>query len=258
MTFWEHLEALRWSLVRVAVVLFVLAIGFFIAMPYIFDSVVLGPTTSDFFLYRWLAGLGGSDAGWRGMLMPDFGDKFAVKIININVASQFMTHMSTAFWFALAVAFPYLIFEIWRFVQPALTARERRNVGWAFAGGTVMFFVGCAVGYAVVFPLAFRFLTQYHVGNIIENQISLNSYMSNFLTLIFVMGIVFELPLLVRLLSRLGLVKRAFLKKYRRHAVIVLLVVAAVITPSGDPFTMMVVFLPLYLLYELGIKLARK
>lgn len=253
MSFWGHLESLRWSLMRVVGVLIIFMIACFCVMPYLFDNFVLAPTTSDFFLYKGLARLGGG--GW---LLPDFSDdSFAVDIININVASQFLTHITTSFWFALILAFPYLIFEAWRFVQPALFEHERRNIGRAFLGGTFMFFLGCAVGYCLVFPFTFRFLTEYQLSGAITNQISLNSYMNNFLMMVFVMGLVFELPLLSWLLSKMGLVYKSTFKKYRKYAVVVLLILAALITPSGDPFTLMVVFLPLYLLYELGIKFAR-
>ena len=214
MSFWGHLEELRRTLFRVVAVLLVFMIACFCVMPDLFDSFVLGPTTSDFFLYRWLSNLGGT-----GMFLPDFSnDDFAVEIININVASQFLTHISTSFWFALVLMFPYLIFEVWRFVQPALFENERRSVGLAFLGGTVMFFLGCAVGYCLVFPFTFRFLTEYQLSASIVNQISLNSYMGNFLMLVFVMGIVFELPLLAWLLSKLGLVNKTFFRTYRRHA----------------------------------------
>ena len=196
--------------------------------------------------------------GGGNPLLPDFSnDHFSVELININVASQFLTHISTSFWFALVLIFPYLTFEIWRFVQPALFDNEKKSVGLAFAFGTFMFFLGCAVGYFLVFPFTFRFLTEYQLSPLITNQISLTSYMGNFLMLIFVMGIVFELPLLAWLLSKLGLVTKTFFRKYRKHAVVVLLVLSAVITPTGDPFTLMIVFLPLYLLYELSIKIVR-
>ena len=226
MTFWEHLEVLRWSLMRVVIVLLVFVVGCFMAMPYIFDDFVLGPTSSDFFLYRWLSGLP----------FFNFADKsFHVDIININVASQFMTHITTSFWFSLVLIFPYLIFEIWKFIRPALFKNEKKSIGFAFGFGTFMFFLGCAVGYCLVFPFTFRFLTEYQISESITNQINLNSYMGNFLMMIFVMGVVFELPLLSWVLSRLGIVDREFLKKYRRHAVVVLLVLSAIITPSGDP-----------------------
>ena len=177
MTFWDHLEALRWMLVRVVAVLFIFMVVCFCAMPYLFDHVVLAPTSSDFPLYRWLSRLGS-----LGPFFPDFSnDNYHVDIININVASQFLTHISTSFWFALVLMFPYLVFEVWRFVQPALFDNERRSVGWAFLFGTCMFFLGCLLGYSVVFPFTFRFLTEYQLSAAITNQISLNSYMGNFL-----------------------------------------------------------------------------
>ena len=253
MTFWGHLEVLRWSIMRVGIALVVCMIGCFVAMPHIFDSFILGPASSDFFLYKWLSGLHGT-----GGIFPDFSRDFSVDIININVASQFTTHISTSFWLALVIVFPYLIYEIWKFISPALFPDERKNVRLAFFFGTFMFYLGCAVGYGVVFPFTFRFLTEYQVSTEIVNQISLNSYMGNFLMMVFVMGLVFEIPLLAWVLSAIGVVNKDFLKKYRRHAVVVLLILAAVITPTGDPFTLMVVFLPLYLLYELSIKVVRK
>ena len=253
MSFWGHLEVLRWSLVRIAAVVVVLMVGFFIAMPHIFDAFVLGPTSSDFFLYKWLGNLGGIP------LMPDFSSSdYKVDIININVATQFMTHITTSFWFALVLAFPYAIYEIWRFISPALYENEKGSLRTAFLFGTVMFLAGCAVGYCFIFPFTFRFLTEYQISTEITNQISLNSYMGSFLMMIFIMGVVFEMPLVAMILSRFGIVNRSFLKKYRRHAVVILLVLAAAITPTGDPFTLMLVFLPLYLLYELSILLVRK
>ena len=194
-----------------------------------------------------------------GPFFPNFGnDNFAVDIININVASQFLTHITTSFWFAFILSFPYLIYELWKFIKPALYKNEEKYIGFAFLFGTAMFYIGCTLGYSLVFPFTFRFLTEYQLSEAITNQISLSSYMGNFMMMILVMGIVFELPLLVWILSGLGVVNKAFLKKFRRHAVVVLLILAAIITPSGDPFTLMTVFLPLFMLYEFGIMLARK
>ena len=243
MTFWDHLEVFRGGSLRIIGVLLVLMVGTFSLMTKFYDPFVLGPTSDQFFLYR---------------LLPNFRGEFHVDIININVASQFLTHVSTSFWFALVLAFPYVIWEIWRFVSPALYKNEKKPVRFAFLFGTGMFYLGCAVGYCVVFPFTFRFLTEYQLSADIVNQISLNSYMSNFLTLVFVMGLVFEMPLLIWLLSNMGLIDKSFLRKYRRHAIVILVILAAIITPSGDPFTLTVVFLPLYMLYELGILLARK
>ena len=253
MSFWGHLEALRWVLVRVAVVLAVLVVAAFIAMPYVFDSFILGPTTSDFFLYRFFASL-----GTRIPFLPDFGDQdFSVSIININVASQFMTHISTSFWLALVLVFPYLIYEIWKFIRPALFPKEVSSMRTAFVMGTGMFYLGCAVGYCIVFPFTFRFLVEYQISasDLVVNQINLNSYIGIFIMMIFVMGVVFELPLLAWILSKLGLIHKDMLRKFRKYAVVALLVLAAVITPTGDPFTLSLVFIPLYLLYELSIAL---
>ena len=153
------------------------------------------------------------------------------------------------------LVFPYLIYQIWKFVRPALFPQEVRNMRTAFLLGTGMFYVGCAVGYCIVFPFTFRFLVEYQLSASVVNQISLNSYISTFLIMVFIMGAVFELPLLAWILSKLGLVDKDMLKKYRKYAVVALLVLAAVITPTGDPFTLSLVFIPLYLLYELSIAL---
>lgn len=253
LTFWEHLDVLRTSLFRILGFIFVAFVGSFIIMPYIFDDFILGATSSDFFLYKIFASIG------HLPFTPDFSDAdFKVDIININVASQFMTHMSTSFWMSVIISFPYILYEIWRFIRPALLPEETKNVSTAFLFGTFMFFLGCSIGYTLVFPLTFRFLTQYTLGQEIVNQINLNSYISMFLMLIMVMGIVFELPLLAWVLSKLGLINKNLLKKYRRYAVVALLILAAVITPSGDPFTLMIVFLPLYFLYELSIKVVKE
>ena len=242
MSFWDHLEVFRGSLIRIVIILLVFMVISFLALPYIYNPVILGPTHGDFFLYRWL---------------PIFKPGFSCEIININVASQFMTHVTTSFWLALVLSFPVLIYELWKFVSPALYKNESRPVGFAFFFGTAMFYLGCVIGYCIIFPFMFRFLTEYELSAEITNQINLGSYMHSFLMMIFVMGLVFELPLLIWLLSRLGIIDRSFLRKYRRHAIVILLVLAAIITPSGDPFTLMVTFTPLYLLYELGILLAR-
>lgn len=254
MTFWGHVEALRSVLLRAGVVLAVLTGVFFLLMPDIFDSVILAPTRGDFVLYRLFDRLGA-----ESLLMPDLGGgDFHVELINIQLASQFFIHMSTSFWLAVVFAFPIIIYMVWGFVAPALYQGERKGVGKAFLLGNVMFFIGVAVGYFVVFPVTLRFLADYQVSAEVPNQISLDSYMDNFTVLILVMGIVFELPLLAWLLGRMGLVSRSFFRAYRRHAVAVLLILAAVITPTGDPFTLMVVFLPVYGLWEFSAMLVPK
>ncbi|MCF0160698.1 MAG: twin-arginine translocase subunit TatC [Bacteroidaceae bacterium] len=245
MTFWEHLEILRWSLFHIVCIMAVVTIGTFISMPYIFDDFILAPTSSDFFVYQFINKI--------GMGIIGFNDGFKVDIININVASQFMTHISTSLQLAAVITFPAIVYEIWKYIRPALFPSEVKHLRWAFMGGTIMFFIGCAIGYLLVFPFTFRFLTEYELSSNIQNQINLQSYIDNFTMMILVMGIVFEMPLLAWLLSQLGILRKSMLREYRRHAIVVLMVAAAFITPSGDPFTLMLVFIPLYLLYELSI-----
>lgn len=250
MSFWAHVDALRSVLLRAGGVVVALTAVFFVAMPKIFDTVILAPTRGDFVLYRLFDRLGASGGG---LLMPDLGGgDFHVDLINIQLASQFFIHMSTSFWLAVVFAFPVIIYLLWGFVAPALYSGERRGVRRAFLLGNIMFFIGVAVGYFVVFPVTLRFLADYQVSALVPNQISLDSYMDNFLVLILVMGLIFELPLVAWLLGRMGLLSRGFFRRFRRHAVAVLLILAAVITPTGDPFTLMVVFLPIYCLWEMS------
>lgn len=248
MSFWDHLEDFRWTLLRSVIALFIFTIAGFIAMPYIYDSVIMAPARGDFFLYRYLCIITSAIP-----FIPDFcDDSFIVKVININLPSQFFRHISTSFWLALILTFPYLMFEVWKFIRPALYENEKKNMRWVLLFGTIMFFIGCLLGYSMVFPITLRFLATYQLSPDIENTISLDSYMDNFLMLIFIMGIVFELPLVSWFLSQLGFINRSFFTNYRKYAIVVLLIAAAAITPSGDPFTLAVVFFPLYLLYELS------
>ena len=248
MSFWDHIDALRAVLIRIVAVLVVATIVLFCMMPSIFDSVILAPCHGDFVLYRLFERMT-SSVSW----LPQFTTNgFEVELINIKLASQFFIHMSTSFWLALVLTFPFVLYELWTFISPALYHNEKQGVKTAFFIGCFMFFLGVLVGYFVVFPVTLRFLADYHVSQMVPNQISLDSYMDTFLMLIFVMGIIFELPLVAWLLGVLGVLHRRFFRTYRRHAIIVLLVLAALITPTGDPFTLMVVFLPIYLLFELS------
>lgn len=248
MSLWDHVDALRSVLIKMAVVLMVAMGVLFVYMPQLFDSVILAPCHGDFILYRLFEKI---TAGIP--FAPQFTSQgFEVQLINIRLASQFFIHMSTSFWLALVLSFPVMLYLLWTFVSPALYPHEKRGFKMAFALGNVMFFLGIVVGYVVVFPVTLRFLADYHVSQLVPNQISLDSYIDTFLMLIFMMGIVFELPLLAWALGKLGLLYRHFFKAYRRHAIVVLLVLAAIITPTGDPFTLCVVFLPIYLLYELS------
>ncbi len=253
MSFWEHLDDLRGVLIKIAVVLVIAAVALFIWMPDIFDRVILAPCSSDFALYRWIDRLAATIPG-----MSELGGDFHVDLINIQLASQLYIHLSTSFWLAVVLTFPIILYLLWTFIAPALYQNERRGVRRAFLFGVFMFYLGVAVGYFLVFPIILRFLADYHVSQLVPNQVSLDSYMDNFLMMVFFMGVVFELPLLCWLLGNIGVLHRDFFSKYRRHAIVALVVLAAIITPTGDLFTLSVVFLPLYILYEASALLVPK
>lgn len=249
LTFWDHLDELRATLFRIIIALFVLGIGYFIAMPWLFDHVIMAPCYNDFIFYQFLHWIGES------LHLTDdfFTQYFEVKLININLAAPFFIHISTSLWMAVVTVTPYILYEIWRFIRPALYPQERKGVKKALTLGAGMFFLGVLLGYFMVYPLTLRFLSTYELSSAIQNQISLNSYIDNFMMLVLCMGLAFELPLVTWLLSLLGIINKSFLRKYRRHAAVIIVVVAAIITPTGDPFTLTAVSLPLYLLYELSI-----
>jgi sec-independent protein translocase protein TatC len=254
LTFWDHLDDLRRMLIRSFGAVLVLSIAFFVFMPRIFDSVVMGPCFGEFPPYRWIsdavAGFG-MDAGFSD-------SNFKLDILNLKLASQFMIHLWAAFLFGLLVAFPYILFELWRFVAPALFKKERRSFKVAFLLASILFYTGLATGYFLIFPITLRFLAGYEITTLVSNQISLDSYVNSFASIIFSMGLVFEFPVLALILSGLGLVKRSFFSQYRKHAIVVLVIIAAIITPTGDPFTLTLVTLPLWGLYELSALLVKK
>lgn len=254
LTFWDHLEDLRHLLFRVLGAMFVASIAFFILMPQIFDSVIMAPCFGDFPIYRLFCDITKHFSDDTTFCDPTF----QIQIINIRLAAQFMIHMQMAFLLGLMASFPYLLFEIWRFIAPALYDKEKKSFRLAFTLSSFLFYAGVCLSYFLVFPITLRFLAGYQLTNLVSNQLSLDSYISNFITLNMLMGLVFELPMLALILSKLGVVRRRFFRKYRKHAIVVLLVLAAVITPTGDPFTLMIVALPLYVLYEISALLVKK
>ena len=249
LTFWEHLDVLRWALARIVGLWFVLAIGFFIAMPYIFDPVIMGPCHDNFVFYGFLRKIG----EMFNLTGDFFTQRFDIKLQNINLAAPFFVHLTTSFVLSIVILVPYIFWEIWLFISPALYPNEAAGVRKALLLGNIMFYIGMAVGYFMVYPLALRFLSTYDLSDNIDTLISLNSYIDNFMMLVLAMGIAFELPLVTWLLSLFGLLTRSTLREYRRHAIVVIVIAAAIITPTGDPFTLTAVALPLYALYELSI-----
>ena len=237
MTFWDHLDVLRSSLIRMGVAVVAFAVVAFVMKETLF-SVVLAPRSSDFVTYRLL----GVDA-------------FSLHLMNTGLTEQFMIHMRTALYAGLLLASPYILYELFRFVSPGLYRHERRYAVWIVGAAYVMFLVGTLVNYFVVFPLTVRFLGTYQVSPDVANMLTLQSYIDTLLGMNLVMGVVFELPVVCGLLGRMQLITSHMMSEYRRHAIVGILIVAAIITPTTDVFTLFVVALPIYLLYELSIQI---
>ena len=239
LTFWDHLEALRMSLLRMLAVIAVVAVVAFAFKEMLFD-IVLAPRDGSFVTYR----------------MMGAGD-FRLHLMNTGLTEQFMIHVRTAAYAGLLVASPYVLYELFRFVSPALYADERHGAMWIVGAAYIMFIVGTLINYFLVFPLTVRFLGTYQVSADVDNMLTLQSYVDTLLSMSLVMGIVFELPVVCWTMDRLGLLDRETMKQFRRHAVVAVMVVAAVITPTTDAFTLLVVAVPIYLLYELSVLTVR-
>ena len=233
MSFWDHLEELRGTLFRSIIALCVFAVLGFVFKKPLFRIILL-PASPDFFIYRFL--------NWD----------FSLEMINVEMAAQFFVHLSAAFGAALIIAFPYLVWEIWRFVAPALYDNEKKAVRGAFLMATGFFYMGVAVGYVLVLPACVQFFMNYSVSPEVTNAITIGSYMSMFTSTVLLVGVAFEFPTVIWALSRLGLLDRGQLRSGRRYAIVAVLVLAAIVTPA-DPLSMVIVAAPLYLLYEISI-----
>lgn len=242
-TFWDHLDILRGVLIKIVAVMIVLGVAAFFAMPWIFENIIMAPCSPDFPTAKLFDSI-------AALMDDNIGGDVSIDIVSIELASQLFMHFSSSCWVALIVGFPIIIYLLWGFVAPALYPHEKQGIRTAFFFGNVMFYLGVATGYFLVFPLTVKFLAGYQLSSAIRPMVTLTSYMDNFYTLLLMMGVVFELPLLAWLLGKMGLLTRDFFKTYRRHAIVVLLIVAAVITPTGDPFSLFLVFIPIYALWE--------
>ena len=239
MSFWDHLEDLRKSIIHVVLALVGTTVVLFLFKNLLFDGIILAPTHEEFWFYRLL------------------GMDFSLSLVNLEVAAQFMIHMKVTFLLGLVVSFPYLIYEVWKFIAPALYDNEKKAVKGAFALSSGLFYLGVAVGYLIVFPVMLYFFANYQVSADIPNTFSLSSYISLLISTVLAFGIVFEFPTVIALLSALGIVTKEMLRGFRKHAVCVVLILAAIITPTGDPFSLLVCSIPIYILYELSILMCR-
>lgn len=254
MTFFDHLDALRGHLFRSAIVIAIFAFVAFIYKSFIFDDVILALQHQDFWTYRMSCKISHFlHLGDRLCL----GSKLEFILINYKMAGQFMTHMIVACISGIILAFPYILYEFWRFLKPALQAKERSVAKKFVFIGSGLFMIGVVFGYYIIAPLTVQFLGNYHVSQAVHNNISLGSYISTVTMIVITAGIVFELPLLVYFLARIGLVGPDLMKSYRKHSIVAILFISAIITPPNVASQVLVAF-PLLILYEISIVIARK
>ena len=239
LTFWEHLDVLRGSIIRMLVAAVAAGVAAFVLKDWLF-AMVLAPSGSDFVTYR-LLGV----------------EPFKIELVNTGLTEQFMIHMKVALAAGVLMASPYILYLLFRFVSPALYDNERRCSVRLTLAAYVMFMLGVAVNYFVVFPLTVRFLGTYQVSTDVHNLLTISSYVDTLAMMSIVFGIVFEIPVVSWLLARFGLLKSAWMGRYRRHALVAIVAVAAVITPTSDVFTLTLVSLPIWLLYEASVLIVK-
>lgn len=249
MSFLSHLEELRWHLVRSVIVISVAAVVFFLNKSFLFDDVLLAPKDPNFITYRALCHVSQKF---------NLGDDLCVtqseyKLISTDLSAQFTTHMWTAFVAGLIVGFPYLIWELWKFIKPALNVNEKKYARGIVSYTSFLFLFGVAFGYYVITPMTVSFLGSYQVSSMVQNTITLDSFIGTVTSMTLITGLIFELPIVVYFLTKIGILNPSFMRTYRRHAVVIILVIAAIITPTSDATTLMLVAVPLYVLYELSI-----
>jgi sec-independent protein translocase protein TatC len=248
MSFLDHLEELRWHLIRSIVAILVFTVVAFVSKDFVFGVLILGPAKTDFFTYRILC------------LLGDYLDISTLCIDKLNftlqsrqMTGQFAMHITSSFVVGFIVAFPYVFWEIWRFVKPGLYEKEISAAKGSIWVVTTLFALGILFGYYIISPLSINFLANYQLDPSIQNQFDITSYISTLIMMVLASGLMFQLPVVVYVLTKIGILTPAFMRTYRRHAVVFILIVAAFITPSPDIFSQMLVAIPLYILYEASI-----
>lgn len=253
MSFLEHLEELRWHIIRSLLAIVVVGIVLFLNKSFIFDQVILAPKNPDFWTYKIMCQLGDL-LHWSGLCTTEI----SFTLTNIDLSAQFMIHLQIAFVLGLIFTFPYIFWEFWRFVKPALFEGEQRQASGAVVAASMLFYLGVLFGYYLIVPFTVNFLGSYQVSEEVKNNINLSSYIDTVTGLSFSCGLVFEFPLLIYFLAKVGLTTHELLSQYRKMALVIILLVAAVITPSPDMFSQTLVAVPLYGLFEIGIIISRK
>lgn len=252
MTFLEHLEELRWHLIRAFSAVILVAIVAFIFKNIVFDQIILAPKNPAFFTNQLLCRLGNMVAIPKLCINAE-----PFQLISIKMAGQFTMHITTSIFAGIIVAFPYIFWEFWQFLKPALYEKEVKHTRGAVSISSLLFLTGVLFGYFIIAPLSVHFLGSYNVSSEVINQINLKSYIGTITSVTLASGVTFELPVLIYFLSKAGLVTPEFLVRYRRHAIVLILILAATITPP-DIFSLILVTFPLLILYEAGILISKK
>ena len=253
MSFLDHLEIFRWHLIRSAIAVLFFAIIAFIFKDIVFDVILLGPKDPNFPTYKALCAI----SQYLGLEDALCLKESPFTLMNITMSGQFSTHVTTSIFAGFIVAFPYVFWEFWRFIRHALHANESTMARGIVFFSSVLFLLGVLFGYYVIAPLSVNFLGSYQVSSTVANQITLSSFISTVTTVSFANGIIFELPILVYFLTKIGLLTPEFMRVYRKHAILVILILAAVITPP-DVTSQILVSLPLIVLYEISIKISAR
>ena len=248
MSFLDHLEELRWHLVRSVVGILVLSVIAFLSKSIIFDKIIFGPAQPSFLTYKGLCAI--SEAIRLGSRLCI--DKIGFEVINLELAGQFLVHLKVSFVAGFVIAFPYVFWEFWRFVKPGLHRDEIQYTRWIVFFASLLFFMGISFGYFIMMPFAVNFFSNYSISGTVANTFSLTNYVGFITMFVLAAGILFELPMIVYFLSKLGLVTPDIMRHYRKHAFVVILLVSALITPA-DVGTQMLIATPVYFLYEISI-----
>ncbi len=250
MNFWEHLETLRWHILRSVVAVFIATVVAFLAKGFLFDVVLLAPRNPDFITNAYLFRLAEL---WS---MPALKiNQVPLNLQSIQLSGQLGVHITVSLVAGIIIAFPYVFYQIWSFISPALHKNEKRYANLAIFSVSLLFFVGVLFGYYIIAPLAIDFLGTYNVSSAVKNTINVKSYIGTITSLVLSSGVVFELPVFMYFLVKVGIVDAPFLRKYRRQSIVAIMTLSAILTPP-DPFSLLLVSLPLYLLYELSILIA--
>ncbi len=251
MTFLDHLEELRWHIIRSVIAILIFTVVAFIMAPWVFNNIVFAPARPDFIFYDWLCRLGHLTGNEETLCVKEI----PFKIQSRYMTGQFMMHITASLILGLVVAFPYVAWEIWRFVKPGLHKKERKYARGAVFFISLLFFCGVSFGYFVMTPVAVYFLSTYSISDLIVNEFDITSYVSTIVTLVLGSGLLFQLPIVVYFLTRVGVLTPSFMRQNRKYAIVIILIIAAIVTPP-DPFSQTLIAVPLFLLYEVSILIA--